>query len=96
MINLVYWPTIQYIIASALIMVTFFVLSPFVYSFWYDNARPLVPNTAYSQKLLFAGDLLFNYWMVFGYFVPGIIIAWGFAAAARTGTQEQNVGYGEE
>lgn len=92
---MVFWPTIQYILVSGLILITFFLLSPFVYSFWYDQLRPMVPNTAYAQKLLFAGDLLFNYWMLFGYLVPGIIIAWGFAAAARTGTQEQNIGYEE-
>lgn len=73
----------------------FFVLSPFIYSFWYDNLRPMVPNTTYAVKLLFAGDMLFRYWQILGYLIPGIIIAWGFADAARTGTQEENQSYSE-
>ena len=92
---MVYWPNIQFVIVSALIMITFFALSPFIYAIWHDTLRPMVPNTAYSQKLLIAGDNLFKFWMVLGFMIPGIIIGWGFAEAARTGTQEQGAQYTE-
>jgi uncharacterized membrane protein len=92
---MVYWPNINFVITSALILITFFVLSPFIYTFWNDSLRPLVPNTAYANKLIIAGDLLFKYWMVLGYLIPGLVIGWGFAEAARTGTQEQGQGYSE-
>jgi uncharacterized membrane protein len=86
---MVYWPNINFVITSALILITFFVLSPFIYAIWNDTLKPLVPNTAYAVKLIFAGDLLFRYWMVLGYLIPGLVIGWGFAEAARIGTQEQ-------
>ena len=93
---MVFWPNIEYVIAAGLAFVMIFILTPFVYTFWFDEMRPMVPNTAYSNRyLLPAGDLLFKYWEILGFLVPAIIIGWGFASAARTGTQEQSQGYYE-
>lgn len=94
---MVFWPNIQYVIFAGLIFIMFFILTPFVYTFWFDQFKPMVPNTVYANHyLLPAGDLLFRYWQIFGYLIPGIVIGWGFASAARSGTQEQSQGYIDE
>lgn len=91
---MVYWPTIQYIYTAGIIFVLFFILSPILYSVWYDNFRSMVnTSNSFGQRMQAAGDVLFKNFMILGYLIPGIIIGWGFAAAARTGTQEANTYY---
>lgn len=67
-----------------------------MYSVWYDNLRDMVfTGNEFGQRMQTAGDVLFKNFMILGYLIPAIIIAWGFAEAARTGTQETQTFYDE-
>lgn len=69
-------------------------MTPIVYSFWFDDLRPMVNgSTQFGKTMLFVGDLLFNEFMILGYAVAGITMAWGVAVAVRKGIQEQPTGY---
>lgn len=94
---MVYWPTIQYLEAAAITFILLLILGPIVYGFWFvSGVRDMVnTSTSFGKKLQFAGDMFFRMFQVLGYLIPGIIIGWGFAAAARTGTQEQQLPYDE-
>lgn len=73
-------------------MIGFFI-APIEYSFWYNTLRPMVIPNSYSVNLLFAGDTIATEFNILMYLIAGIIIAWGFAVAARKGTSEQETEY---
>lgn len=78
---------LYFIIAAAIVFIIIFVTGPVLYTVWFDNLRNDIPNTTYGNRLASIGDLYFSEYQILGFLVPGIIIAWGFAAAASRGAQ---------
>lgn len=88
---MVYANILQFILVAAVVFIIINVMTPFLYNVWYNNLTPQVKNSTElsATKMVNAGNNLFITWQIMGYLVPGIIIAYGFATAARTGTREQ-------
>lgn len=94
LVEMVYWPTIQYVITAGIIFILFFILSPILYSVWFDNFRDMIfVGSPFGERMRTVGDILFGNFMILGYLIPAILIGWGFAEAARTGTQQEQQGY---
>lgn len=93
---MVYIEVLTFVAAAAIVFITMYVMTPFLYTIWHGSGMlsdQVTNSTQVSQtQLRKAGDNLYNAWKIMNYVVPGIIIAWGFSTAARTGTQEQDVG----
>jgi len=90
---MVYIEVLTFVAAAAIVFITMYVMTPFLYTIWHGSGMlsdQVKNSTQVSQtQLRVAGDNLYNAWKIMNYVVPGIIIAWGFATAARAGTQEQ-------
>jgi hypothetical protein len=85
---MVYADILYFIFVAALTFISIFITAPIVYTFWFDNLKPMLPATAYGHTMGVAGDLFFSVYQILGYVVPAIIIAWGFANSARKGTSQ--------
>ena len=90
---MVYGDILYFIVAFALIVLGTVLMTPIVYSFWYDTIRPMVNGTtSFGKTMLFVGDLLNQEFQILGYAVAIITLGWGVAISVRTGVQEQDVG----
>lgn len=93
---MVYIEVLLFVAAAAIVFITMYVMTPFLYTIWHGSGMlsdQVRNSTEVSQTTLrHAGDNLYNAWKVMNYLVPGVIIAWGFATAVRSGTQEQSDG----
>jgi len=85
---MVYSGVLTYLFAAGIIFLTIFVTAPMVYTIWFDNLRLSMPDTPYGNSLKGTGDLFFSSYKILGYLVVGVVIAYGFAVAARKGVQE--------
>lgn len=94
---MVYIEVLTFVAAAAIVFIVMYFMTPFLYTIWHGSGMlsDQVKNSSQlSQSTLrTAGDNLYNAWKIMNYVVPGIIIAWGFATAARTGTQQTEGGY---
>ena len=81
---MVYVEALVFILAIGIVFAVIFFLTPFLYEIWHDNLRPKVTDPTLQS----AGDNFFNSWLIMAYVVPGVLIAWYFATAARKRTRE--------
>ena len=84
---MVYAQVLNFVLVAAVIFVSINILTPFLYDVWYNNLSTGVTNTTLKT----AGNNLFTTWTILGYIIPGIIIAYGFATAARQGSRDQSI-----
>lgn len=78
--------TILMVLAAGIVMVTVFIMTPFLYDIWYNNLRDQASSTYVG-----AGDSAFRSFMIMCYVVPGIIIIYGIAFASRKSVNESEV-----
>lgn len=81
---MVYPEILNFILAAGVVFVVIYVTTPIMYEIWFTQLRPENGN----PTLITAGDRFFQSWMVLGYVVPGLIIAYGFSVAARKRVRE--------
>lgn len=92
---MVYIEVLNFVAAAGIVFITLYVTAPIVYDMWYNNMRDDIqtaittnPQHTFLPLLLTGGDRLFGSFMIMGYVIPGVIIAWGFATAARKRVRE--------
>lgn len=91
---MVYNDILYFILATSLIIIGTILMTPIVYSFWYDDLRPMVNgSTQFGKTMLFVGDLLNSEFQILGYVTAALTMAWGVSIAARRGAQEQSTGF---
>ena len=83
-IRLVYPEILNFVFAAGVVFAVIYVTTPILYDMWFTHLRD--QNT--NPTLITAGDRFFQSWMLMGYIVPGIIIAYGFSVAARKRTRD--------
>lgn len=83
---MVYYDVLTFILAGGILFASLFFLTPTLYDFWFNNLRE--QNNSENQEI---GDRFFNTFLIMGYASAGILIAWGFALAARQRVREDVV-----
>jgi len=90
---MVYPEALDFVYIISITFIIFFLCTPILYHFWFDNGRNQVnTNTTLGRILQIAGDFYFHAFEILGFVVIGIEVFWYFAVAARKGTQEESQG----
>lgn len=77
----------RFILAAVVTFAVIFVMSPVLYSIWFDYLRDF--NTG---SLRDSGDTFFSNYLIMAFLIPGLIIVWGFVSAIRKRVEEESVG----